>query len=121
VQLARCDAAGGPPPVDGSGAAKLWVVSRTLRLRHARAELFAAYTPVAASGPAAEHVVAFDRGGALTVATRLPIGLERGGGWRDTVLELDGSWTDALSGRRSEGGVDVASLFADLPVALLVR
>ena len=31
--------------------------------------------PVPAAGEAADHVLAFDRGGAVTVATRLPVGL----------------------------------------------
>ena len=42
--------------------------------------------PCSASGPAADHVLAFDRGGAVTVVTRLPVGLERRGGWGDTTL-----------------------------------
>ena len=39
----------------------------------------------AASGEAAAHVLAFDRGGAVTVATRLPLGLVARGGWGDTT------------------------------------
>ena len=42
-------------------------------------------TPLPAEGPAADHVLAFDRGGAITVVTRLPLGLEAKGGWGDTV------------------------------------
>ena len=34
------------------------------------------------TGRVAEHVLAFDRGGAVAVATRLPVGLSRHGGWR---------------------------------------
>jgi (1->4)-alpha-D-glucan 1-alpha-D-glucosylmutase len=66
--------------------------------------------------------VACDRGGAVTVATRLPVGLAAGGGWRDTVLELPGgSWTDALTGRAFPGGpVEVGLLLDAYPVALLV-
>ena len=56
-----------------SGAAKLLVVSRTLRLRRDRPELFTGYRPVPAHGPAGRHAVAFDRGGAIAVATRLPL------------------------------------------------
>ena len=37
------------------------------------------------------------------MATRLPIGLARAGGWGDTVLDLDGSWTDTLTGRSYAG------------------
>ena len=87
-----------PPPVDASGAAKLWVVSRTLRLRRDWPDLFVGYEPLPADGAAAEHAVAFDRGGAITVATRLPVRLERDGGWRDTTLELAGTCTDVISG-----------------------
>ncbi len=68
--------------MDADGAAKLLVVSRTLRLRRDRPELFGGYRPVPARGPAAAHAVAFDRGGAVAVATRLPLRLARSGGWR---------------------------------------
>jgi (1->4)-alpha-D-glucan 1-alpha-D-glucosylmutase len=52
--------------------------------------------------------------------TRLPVGLEAAGGWRDTVLPLPaGVWTDVLTGRDATG--DVATLFERYPVALLVR
>ena len=53
-----------------------------------RPELFTSYDAVPAEGPAADHVLAFDRGGAITVVTRLPLGLEAKGGWGDTVLRL---------------------------------
>ena len=55
--------------------AKQALTARALRLRRDRPELFTTYTPVLAEGPAAEHVLAFDRGGAVTVVTRLPLGL----------------------------------------------
>ncbi len=109
------------PPVDSSGAAKLWVTTIALRLRRGRPELFTAYTPVPVTGPAAGHAIAYDRGGALTVATRLPIGLARSGGWGDTVLALDGTWTDQLTGRPYAGPVPLADLLTHLPVALLTR
>ncbi|WP_433617293.1 malto-oligosyltrehalose synthase [Dactylosporangium sp. CA-139114] len=114
-------AAGQPlPPVDVSGAAKLLVVSRALRLRRDRPELFGDYRPVEATGAAQRHVVAFDRGGALTVATRLPVGLEAAGGWRDTELTLPaGDWVDALTGRGATARL--ADLLASYPVALLVK
>jgi (1->4)-alpha-D-glucan 1-alpha-D-glucosylmutase len=72
---------------------------------------------VRASGPAADHVVAFDRGGAVTVGTRLPVGLARSGGWRDTTVPVGG--TDVLTGRSYDGPVRLAELLADYPVALL--
>jgi (1->4)-alpha-D-glucan 1-alpha-D-glucosylmutase len=118
--LARIDA-GWRPPVDVSGAAKLLITSRALRLRRDHARLFDSYTPRTADGPAADHVVAFDRGGAITVATRLPVGLHRRGGWADTVLQLPpGRRVDVFTGRRVDGAVvALAELLASYPVALL--
>jgi (1->4)-alpha-D-glucan 1-alpha-D-glucosylmutase len=109
------------PPVDVSGAAKLLVVSRALRLRRDRPDLFTGYRPVPAAGAAERHVVAFDRGGALSVATRLPVGLAEAGGWRDTELKLPGGhWSDALTGRPVTSPA-LGDLLATYPVALLVR
>ncbi|MEU7754277.1 malto-oligosyltrehalose synthase [Micromonospora sp. NPDC049171] len=118
--LARLDG-GWRPPIDTDGAAKLLVVSRTLRLRRAHPELFTGYRPVPAHGPQGRHVVAFDRGGAITVATRLPLGLARAGGWGDTALSLPvNEVTDLFTGRVYSGGeTSLADLLADYPVALL--
>jgi (1->4)-alpha-D-glucan 1-alpha-D-glucosylmutase len=120
--LARMDG-GWQPRVDATGAAKLLVVSRALRLRRDRPDAFTGYTALRAAGSAAEHVVAFDRGGAVTVAARLPARLDRDGGWRDTTLRLpDGRWTDVLTGTGHSGGdVPLAALLAGYPVALLAR
>ncbi len=121
--LARLDE-GWVPGVDETGAAKLLVVSRALRLRRDSPELFTGYSPVAATGSAARNVVAFDRGGAVTVATRLPVALAATG-WGDTALALPtGAWRDVLTGERvvaDAAGVPVGDLLARLPVALLVR
>ncbi|MDT4949768.1 MAG: (1-_4)-alpha-D-glucan 1-alpha-D-glucosylmutase [Pseudonocardiales bacterium] len=119
--LDRLDTSDDPPPVDATGAAKLWVVSRALRLRRDWPDLFAGYAPVLATGPAADHVVAFDRGGVITVATRLPVGLESAGGWRDTMIDLGGTATDVITGRRVPREIAVADLLDLYPVALLVR
>jgi (1->4)-alpha-D-glucan 1-alpha-D-glucosylmutase len=102
-------------------AAKLRVTSRALRLRRDRPELFNTYLPMTATGPASDHVVAFDRGGAITVATRLPVRLAAVGGWRATTLSLDVSYRDGLSERSWSGEVRLAEVLAELPVALLVR
>ncbi len=120
--LARLDD-GWRPPVDATGAVKLLVTSRALRLRRDRPELFDGYAAVAADGAAADHVFAFDRGGAIAVATRLPVGLAAAGGWRDTVLHLPpGRWRDEFTGRLAgPGHVSVADLLDTYPVALLVR
>ncbi len=100
---------------------KLRVTAAALRLRRDRPELFTTYAAVPATGDAADHVLAFGRGGAITVVTRLPVGLARRGGWGDTTLPLDGAWRDVLTDRVSTGSTGVGSLLAHLPVALLVR
>jgi len=98
------------------------VSAQALRLRRDRPDLFTGYTPIAADGPAADHLVAFDRGGALALATRLPRRLEAGGGWRDTAVELPWPSTDRLTGDSLPAGpVPVAQILATYPVALLVR
>ncbi|MFG6493294.1 malto-oligosyltrehalose synthase [Microbacterium sp. P03] len=110
------------PPVDETGAAKLLVVSRALRLRRDRPELFARYTPMTVVGPGADHAIAYDRGGALVVATRLPVGLEARGGWGDTaLLRHAGAVTDAFTGRRFDGStLRLSEVLSVYPVALLV-
>jgi (1->4)-alpha-D-glucan 1-alpha-D-glucosylmutase len=85
---------------------------------------------VTAVGPAAEHVLAFARGGlgtggpAVTVATRLPVGLRARGGWSDTVLPLPASapgWADVLTGAVFRGdNLLLGDVTGALPVALLV-
>lgn len=110
------------PVLDDPGSAKLHLVATVLRLRRDRPELFTAYDAVPATGPALDHVVAFDRGGALAVATRLPVGLAVHGGWGDTALALPpGTWTDALGPWSGSGSAPLADVLADLPVALLVK
>jgi (1->4)-alpha-D-glucan 1-alpha-D-glucosylmutase len=116
------DLAQGDPDV--LSRAKLLVTARALRLRRDHRGWFAGgYQPLAASGPAAGHAAAFQRGGrAVTVVTRLPVGLRRRGGWQDTALSLpDGSWTDLLTGTVHSGGaIPMTELTGRLPVALLV-
>ena len=124
--LARIDSAfeaGELPAVDASGAAKMLVTSRALRVRRYRAELFTRYTPLTVVGSAAQHAIAYDRGGVQAVATRLPVGLEALGGWQDTVLLRPAvPAVDLLTGRRFEGGeVPLADLLATYPVALLAN
>jgi (1->4)-alpha-D-glucan 1-alpha-D-glucosylmutase len=123
--LAALDA-GDRPASYTDDAAKLLVTSRALRLRRDRPELFTGYRPVTATGSAAGHLVGFDRcsaagAGAVTLATRLPRGLEQQGGWRDTAIHLDASMTDELTGATfGPGTVEVATILASYPVALLV-
>lgn len=123
--LAGIDA-GEQPIIDRTGAAKLLVTARALRLRRDRPELFGRYTPMTVVGPAAGHVIAVDRGGAVAVATRLPVGLaERGkttgSPWEDTMLlRHAGPTTDVLTGRSFRGHIRLGELLDVYPVALLI-
>jgi len=116
-----------PPPIDESAAAKLWLVTRTLHARRDHPELFTGYTPMLATGRAANHVLAFDRGGAITVATRLPVGLAAAGGWRDTAITIPaGRYTDALTGRTwlnsgRQAVFHIGELLTQYPVTLLMK
>ncbi|MET9951979.1 malto-oligosyltrehalose synthase [Streptomyces sp. NPDC006339] len=110
---------------------KTAVVRAALRLRRAYPEFFgplSGYAPLAATGPAAPHCLAFTRADrVLTAVTRLSLRLAEEGGWQDTALRLpEGRWTDLLDGiREFTGGPDtpvkLAELFDTRPVALLVR
>ena len=132
--------AGGIGPRDAlarahEGLSKLWVTAKSLDLRRRRADCFApgaGYSPVAASGPSAGHVVAFGRGPAdaalevVTVIPRLILGFAaRGGDWSTTALAVPpGTWHDVLTGHAHEvtaGGLGVGSALGGFPVALLER
>jgi (1->4)-alpha-D-glucan 1-alpha-D-glucosylmutase len=120
-------AAGHRPVLKGAATedaalVKLWLVRQALHARRDRPELFTGYFPLSADGPARDHLIAFDRGGAITVATRLPVGLEQAGSWGDTTLTLpSGHYTDALTGRTAAGTIAVGDLLSDYPVALLMK
>ena len=109
------------------GLPKLAVTTRALQLRRRRPEAFGvkgAYRPLRATGPGADHVVAFARREeVVTVVPRLVLGVDQSGGWADTSVTLPGgSWEDVVSGGRFEGGpVGVADLLRRFPVALLER
>jgi (1->4)-alpha-D-glucan 1-alpha-D-glucosylmutase len=120
--LGRLDTAAAPP-IDETGAVKLLVLSRALRLLRDNPELFSGYTPLWPAGEAAHHAVAFDRGGVITVVTRLPVGLAARGGWGDSTLPVpDGAWTDVLTGRTVIGSeLALTDLLDTYPVALLVN
>ena len=112
-------------PASAWDAAKLRITTQALRLRR-RIGPAAPYTPLRADGEAAEHVIAFTRGGtpasAVAVATRLPVRLERRGGWGGTTLPLPpGAWRDLLGGGVHTGRVPLALLLGSSPVALLER
>ncbi len=110
------------------GLPKLAVTAAALRLRRRAPDAFGAgpggaYAPLVASGPAAEHVLGFTRGGRVaTIVPRLVLGLDAMGGWGDTTVTLaPGMWRDVISGARHQGPeLRLAALLDDLPVALLV-
>ena len=57
----------------------------------------------------------------LVAVTRWTVQLEQSG-WGDTVIPLpDGLWSNSLTGAVVSGTTPAAELFAELPVALLVR
>ncbi len=122
--LGECSHARLQGGLDDSGAVKLRLVHEVLTTRRDQPKAFETYEPVHASGPAAEHVIAFDRGGAVTVATRLPVGLADGGGWGDTTIPLPlGRYRNVLTGQVIEASgadVRVGDLLGRVPVALLV-
>ena len=69
----------------------------------------------------AEHLLAFDRGGAITLATRLPVGLQRRGGWGEAAVSLPpGVSRDVFTGDRYQDAVALGQLFGHYPVALLL-
>ncbi|MFC4589177.1 malto-oligosyltrehalose synthase [Sphaerisporangium corydalis] len=112
------------PGGDTWDAMKLLVTTSALRLR-ARLDPGAPYVPLEAGedGAGREHAVAFARGDqAVAVATRLPAGLARRGGWGAATLTLPaGRWRDVLTGTPHTGRVPFAHLLARYPVALLER
>jgi (1->4)-alpha-D-glucan 1-alpha-D-glucosylmutase len=102
---------------------KLLVTARALRLRRDHPGWFAGgYAPVAGDGPAAGHAAAFRRGHAIIVATRLPVGLARRGGWAGTALPVPpGRWRDVLTGAAHAGpGPLLSDIALRLPVAILI-
>jgi (1->4)-alpha-D-glucan 1-alpha-D-glucosylmutase len=116
-----------------NGAVKQAIIARALALRAHLPELFASgdYIKLEASGPAAQHILAFARRGkthsTVTAITRLAaplvtdIPLVPPDAWADTNLTLpDGNWLDVLTGNAISGTkIPVAEIFARLPVSLL--
>jgi (1->4)-alpha-D-glucan 1-alpha-D-glucosylmutase len=104
---------------------KLWLVTRVLRLRRERPELFDATAGYEAIDSASPHVLGFVRAGALaTLVTRWPGRLSQTG-WGSAEITLPpGQWSDALTGATlapDSGAVRAADVLRGLPVALLVR
>ncbi|WP_137147455.1 malto-oligosyltrehalose synthase [Mycolicibacterium sp. CR10] len=103
---------------------KMRVVREALQLRRQKPDTFltGGYRPVLAQGDAAPHIVSFLRGDDVLVAvSRWTVRLADNG-WGETTLGLpEGTWNDRLTGATHRGAVRADRLFAELPVALLVR
>lgn len=107
-----------------SGAPKLWLISRVLKMRRQHFGIFknGDYTPVYARGSKADHVLGFLRGRqAATIVPRWVIGLNND--WEDTAISLpDGNWYNVLTDETAKGnGVLLKDLLDRFPVAALVR
>ncbi|MBI2512079.1 MAG: malto-oligosyltrehalose synthase [Opitutae bacterium] len=107
-----------------SGLPKLWLIARALAARRANAACFARgarYRPRIAQGTRTSHLLAFERGERVIVAVpRFTLTL--GGAWEDTHLPLpEGRWRHVFTAAWLEGTAAAAQLFAEFPVAMLVR
>jgi (1->4)-alpha-D-glucan 1-alpha-D-glucosylmutase len=114
-RLAALDAGGEPRDLDDE---KLLVVSRALRLRREHPEWFGAGSTYQALSRDSEHLVAFSRAERVVVAVQR---LAASGTDGPSRLDLPpGRWRDLLGGASLDGEVPLTTLFAALPVALLV-
>jgi (1->4)-alpha-D-glucan 1-alpha-D-glucosylmutase len=105
------------------GAPKLHLIASGLRLRREAPDLRSGgYSPLAATGERAAHVLGFLRGESVAaVVPRLVLGL--GGRWADTRIRLNpGAWRNVLTEENHAGGeITVSDLLRRFPVALLHR
>jgi (1->4)-alpha-D-glucan 1-alpha-D-glucosylmutase len=123
-RLALLGTSGGPdgPAIGPDGLdldqEKLRVVTTCLRARREHHDAFGPagyYQPLDVDGG-----VGFVRGGQVACAAQTADGA-RGPALDGTTRLPPGSWHDRLGGRRHAGEVAGRALFADLPVAVLVR
>jgi (1->4)-alpha-D-glucan 1-alpha-D-glucosylmutase len=119
------------------GWLKLWLTERLLALRNRLPALFATgdYEPLAVTGAAAEHIIAFRRNSGdeaiIVIATRLLMNLIRGdlgvfwpGGaaFGDTAIRTEGVWIEQFTGARIRSELQTilaSSALERLPVAVL--
>ncbi|MFC5863301.1 malto-oligosyltrehalose synthase [Acidicapsa dinghuensis] len=107
-----------------TGMPKLWLTYKALHLRREHPEWFLAeaeYTPLFATGPKAEHIIAFTRARhVLTLVPRWRLIL--GDDWARTSFEIPaGRWRNVLTDELVHGGMtSIEELLQRFPVALLV-
>ena len=107
------------------GLPKLWTIHQALKLRRERPQSFgaqAAYKPLKVQGAKSCHAIGYLRDdNVATIVPRLTTHL--GGDWAQTAVSLpEGRWTNRLTGVTVDGGgVQIAELLKDFPVALLAR
>lgn len=107
-----------------TGLPKLWLIARALAARRQNAACFARgarYRPRIAQGSRTSHLMAFERGERIIVAVpRFTLTLD--GAWEDTHLPLpERKWRHVFTDAWLEGDDAAAQLFAEFPVAMLVR
>ena len=107
-----------------SGLPKLWLTSRILAFRGHHPEHFrlnSGYRPLIASGARLSNLFAFQRG--TDVIAALPrFNMTVNNDWQDTRLALPpGRWSNLLGLGNFEVAAPAGELFAEFPVALLVR
>jgi (1->4)-alpha-D-glucan 1-alpha-D-glucosylmutase len=111
------------------GLPKLWLTYQGLKARRQFAGAFgkeSPYTPLAAGGSKADHVIAYQRGSqngnaVIAVAPRLIVTLNNK--WGSTAIDIPaGLWTNQLTGEIvKQGPVRLKDLLSKFPVALLAR
>jgi (1->4)-alpha-D-glucan 1-alpha-D-glucosylmutase len=114
-----------------TGAIKMKVIRDTLQFRSKHPDLFMTgeYVPIKVEGKYQEHSFAFERklGSVEIVVTvpRLtaPLGFPPIGAiWKNTRLHLQPSkFRHVFTGKILSGSLDLAAIFAEFPVALLVK
>jgi (1->4)-alpha-D-glucan 1-alpha-D-glucosylmutase len=100
------------------------MTARILAVRRERAEAFSAdskYQPLVAQGTHLGRLLAFRRGeNLIAVVPRFTMTLA--GEWADTRLPLPGgAWRNCFTDQVIQRETSPAELFADFPVALLIR
>jgi (1->4)-alpha-D-glucan 1-alpha-D-glucosylmutase len=118
------------------GRIKLYTIAKALGFRRARHELFRCgeYIPLAARGPAGDHVIAFARRlrgqWAIAAVPRFAAKLcgarnpfSAAGLWRGAFLQLPkgapGRWTSVFTRKTFGGKLELSNLFRRFPVVLL--